>query len=205
MYLGKAYSPATVLTQPINETATTIEVEDTSILPDAPNIAVIGVDENAETIIYSSKSDGILSGVQRGIEGIAKTWEIGEPIGRNWTNKDYDILIANILKLNEEIENNEIAHNATQTQLEEVEANLAVAQEKLNDTKTNLGVVQGQLENTETILGATQEELEKTKEVLNQHKSSEIPHVFTGEDSIKYNWGLRVDAAGNAIFRYEEM
>lgn len=94
MYPGVPYSPSTFLTQPVNATDTTIYVDDISVFPASPNIAVIGVDESAETIIYGSKSGNMLVGVQRGVEGTAKSWEINDEIGRNWTNKDYQSIQA---------------------------------------------------------------------------------------------------------------
>ena len=53
MYPGEPYSPPTRLALSISATATEIEVEDASVLPEAPNIAIIGVDEGAETFLYT--------------------------------------------------------------------------------------------------------------------------------------------------------
>lgn len=107
MYQGIANSPPTILTQPINETASTIYVERTSgIFPTAPNRAVIGMDaETAETIFYASMTEDSLRGCVRGFEGtVAKSWDAEEVIRRNWTNGDYAALRKNIENLNSETE-----------------------------------------------------------------------------------------------------
>ena len=67
MYEGMPYSPPTVLLQPISATSTDIEVENISVFPPAPNIAVIGVDEFAETVIYQSMWGNTLGNVIRGV------------------------------------------------------------------------------------------------------------------------------------------
>lgn len=102
MYKGIAFSPFTSLSRTVGTSDTIIYVEDEAVFPDAPNIATIGSDEQSETIIYSNKAEGQLSGCTRAVEGTAKEWQTGEIIGRNFTNKDYDTLISNILKLNKD-------------------------------------------------------------------------------------------------------
>ena len=37
------------------------------------------------------------------------------------------------------------------------------------------------------------------------HETAEMPHFFTGEDNMMYNWGFRVDADGSLIFMYNEV
>ncbi len=117
MYYGVTNSPATIIVKPINETETTIVVENIDVLPDGPNIAVIGIDENAETIIYSGKSGNMLTGVQRGVEGVAKSWNVDEEIRRNFTNKDYRTLIENINKINLQLENMESSMSSNNEEL----------------------------------------------------------------------------------------
>lgn len=96
MYPGQPNSPRTTLAQAIDATQTTIEVTDGTKLPDAPNIAVIGTDENAETILYESKEGNILSNVTRAFQGTARSWPAGSPIARNFTAYDYDALRQNL-------------------------------------------------------------------------------------------------------------
>lgn len=99
LYPGTPFSPQATITNSIGEADTIIEVSDVSAFPPAPNLATIGTDEGGETIRYSAKTGTALSGCQRGVEGTAKVWRAGEVIGRNFTAKDHNDLIANILKV----------------------------------------------------------------------------------------------------------
>jgi len=96
MYAGKVNSPATILDGAIDNTVTTINVIDGSVLPTAPNIAVIGVAEDAETILYVGKTANQLTSVTRGYQGTAKAWDSGATIARMFTEYDYASLKANI-------------------------------------------------------------------------------------------------------------
>lgn len=96
MYPGKVNSPATTLDGGINDTVETINVVDGSVLPNSPNIAVIGTGEDAETILYNTKVNNILSNVTRGFQGVAKAWNSGEAIARLFTEYDYKSLKDNI-------------------------------------------------------------------------------------------------------------
>jgi hypothetical protein len=96
MYSGIANSPQTELSAPITDTDVTISLVDASVLLAAPNLATIGTDETAETILYTGKSGNNLTGVTRGIEGAAKGWSIGVKIARNFTNSDYEAVRGNI-------------------------------------------------------------------------------------------------------------
>ena len=80
LYPPMAKSPVTYLAEPINESATTIIVDDISKLPDPPNIATIGDREDSETIRYGGKMGNSLTSVTRGFEGDAKEWSAGTPI-----------------------------------------------------------------------------------------------------------------------------
>lgn len=93
MYKGKAFSPLTVLTKPINSLETSIEVEDSSLLPPAPNYATIG---DSETIKYGAVAGNILTDCIRGVEGEAAAHEINEKISRLFTALDYDTLLENV-------------------------------------------------------------------------------------------------------------
>lgn len=100
MYDGVVNSPETYLTQNLAADATIIYVADSSVFGSLPNLAVIGTDQNAETILIKSKrSDGGLE-VQRALEGPAKRWEKTTAIARNFTNYDHKILKENIKLLN---------------------------------------------------------------------------------------------------------
>ncbi len=99
MYAGKVNSPATELDGAINDSITTINVVDGGDLPDAPNIAVIGTGEDAETILYGAKNANELSSVTRGFEGTAKAWDSGTSIARLFTAYDYNTLKSNITDL----------------------------------------------------------------------------------------------------------
>lgn len=96
MYEGKVNSPATTLDGGINNVVTTINIIDDSVLPSAPNIAVIGTGEDAETILYSTKVGNQLSNVTRGFQGVAKAWDNGEAIARLFTEYDYGALKGNV-------------------------------------------------------------------------------------------------------------
>jgi len=97
MYPGIVNSPSTTLSNDITNSQTTITVTDPSKFPSAPNEATIGTGEDAETITYTGISGNDLTGVTRGFEGTAKAWVGGNSIGRNFTNYDYETLVANIL------------------------------------------------------------------------------------------------------------
>lgn len=99
MYRGIEFSPTVMLTANISATDTVIPVSDVSAFPDAPNIATIGTDIGAETIIYANISEGALTGCTRGIEGTAKEWSADEIISRNFTAKDHNDIIKNIEEL----------------------------------------------------------------------------------------------------------
>lgn len=97
MFPAVANSPATELSAAITDIQTTITLLDASKLPDAPNIATIGVDETAETVRYEGKSGNTLTGVTRGFSGtVAKAWGIGVGVARYFTAYDADALRENV-------------------------------------------------------------------------------------------------------------
>ena len=96
MYPGMPNSPQTELAQAIDDQTTTIPLVDASKLPPAPNLATIGVGEDAETILYTGKSGNNLTGVTRGFQGAAKAWVQGTKVARNFTAYDYDALRENL-------------------------------------------------------------------------------------------------------------
>ena len=99
MYSNVPFSKDTTIVEQVNAAAVTIEVVDGTVFPDAPNYAVIGTDENAETIYYGAIAGNILSGIIRGVEGLARTWTAGEVISRNFTNRDLEAITNNIRDL----------------------------------------------------------------------------------------------------------
>jgi hypothetical protein len=101
MYPGIPYSPETELTEPVGAAASTIRLADSSVLPPAPNIAVLGSSEEAETIFYGVAAGNELQNVQRGIQenGQGKEWAAGTKIARYFTEKDHTTLIDNITAL----------------------------------------------------------------------------------------------------------
>ncbi len=99
MYKGKVNSPATQLAEAIDLQAKNIKVDDASVLPAGPNLAVIGTDGNAETIKYESINNNILVGCTRGFQGEIRVWEKDTPIARNFTEYDLDVLQENINEL----------------------------------------------------------------------------------------------------------
>lgn len=96
MYPAKVNSPPTTLDGAIDDIVTTISVVDASVLPDAPNLATIGIGDNAETILYTGKNVNDLTGVTRGFQGTAKEWGTGTRIWRVFTAYDHDTFKANI-------------------------------------------------------------------------------------------------------------
>ncbi len=100
MYPAKNNSPKTSLSAAATASSTSITVSDASVFPDAPNLAVIGTEVDAEIIKYTSKSGNKLSGVTRGINGTtAKAWPVGTNIARNFTAYDHELFRNNILDL----------------------------------------------------------------------------------------------------------
>ena len=102
MYQPVAYSQVTAISAAIGAGDTTITVDDGALLGDAPNIAVIGTSASvSETIVYGAKYGNILSNVQRGVQGLAKSWSVGETIARNFTALDQSNIQDNINALND--------------------------------------------------------------------------------------------------------
>lgn len=100
MYAGKTNSPKTALANDISANDNSIMLTDSSVLPDAPNLAVIGTTSDAEVIVYSGMSGNRLTGVLRGQGGtVAKAWVKDTAVARNFTIIDYDNVCANIRDL----------------------------------------------------------------------------------------------------------
>ena len=96
MYKGVVNSPETTITNDISNTDTLIYVLDDSRVPDdLPNLMTIGTGTNAETIKVISKVGSAIT-VVRGFQGVAKAWNTGSIIARNFTEYDYEALRENL-------------------------------------------------------------------------------------------------------------
>lgn len=105
MYPAKAGSPKTQLTAELSAVATSMTVSDASVLPAAPNLAVLGDDSDAEVISYTGKSGNTITGLVRGLGGTtASVWPDGTDVARNYTSFDHDRFIENI----EDLETNKL-------------------------------------------------------------------------------------------------
>lgn len=96
MYPAIPNSPVTELASAIDATQTTIPLVNATVLPDAPNLATIGIGETAETILYTGKSGNDLTGVTRGFQGSASAWGAGQKVARYFTAYDHDAFRLNI-------------------------------------------------------------------------------------------------------------
>ena len=99
MYQAIVNSPSSGLVSSINIGDSTIELEDSSVLPDAPNILTIGEGDDAETCIYDNITGDVVNILMRGFQGTAKSWDAGTPVSRNFTAYDYDTLRQNLNSL----------------------------------------------------------------------------------------------------------
>lgn len=95
MYPAAVNSKVTVTLGVLNADSTIIEVLDGSVLPDAPNLLVLGSDQTAETVKLTAKEGNTLT-VERGIQGNAIAWPAGTQVARNFTAKDWDDLVTNL-------------------------------------------------------------------------------------------------------------
>lgn len=100
MYPALNNSPRTVLTAAIEAADTSITVADATALATAPNLAVLGIDTDAEIISYTDITGNVLSGVVRGVNGtIPGSWPVDTIVARNWTAYDAEAFRLNILDL----------------------------------------------------------------------------------------------------------
>ena len=137
MYPGMVNSPETTITNNISESDTIIYVLDSARVPELPNLMTLGTGTNAETVLVTAINDKALT-VQRGFQGIAKSWPAGTVIARNFTEYDYGALKNNIEDLDASKETPagaqakaEAAAGAVQTELD---AHLA---DKVTDATKN--------------------------------------------------------------------
>ena len=84
MYPAKLGSPQTILAAALAADAGSMIVNDASALPAAPNIVIIGSDENCEIISYTGISGNTVTGLSRGLgDSTAKAWAQGVTVARN--------------------------------------------------------------------------------------------------------------------------
>jgi hypothetical protein len=98
-YPAKINSPQTETVSAIDTAATTITVVDISAFPTAPNLATLGIDSSAETILYTGVSGDDLTGCTRGFQGDISAWSAGTKIARYFTAYDHDTANENITTL----------------------------------------------------------------------------------------------------------
>lgn len=89
----------TTLAVPINSADTSLQVANGSVLPTPPTVLTLGVDEDAELVLVSSRTGNFLT-VTRGYNGTtAKAWDAGEWIYRAITAQDIQALQDNVQEL----------------------------------------------------------------------------------------------------------
>ena len=105
MYPAMPGSPKTELAADLSASATSMTLADATVLPTAPNLAVIGDDSSAEVVSYTSITGNVVGGLIRGLGGTtASVWSTGTSVARNYTSFDHDRFIENI----EDLENTKI-------------------------------------------------------------------------------------------------
>ena len=94
MYAPQNNGPHTVISAAINSADTTILVDDAGVLPEAPNVLTLGLDEDAELVLLLSRAGNILT-VERGFNGTAaKSWDIGHWVYRAITAQGFFTIVA---------------------------------------------------------------------------------------------------------------
>jgi len=107
IFPAKVNSPPTKLTYGINDTDTTVYVDELNVFPDAPNEATIGKGILAETVKYTYKSASSGAGyltIERAFQGIAASWPAGTEIARKYTAYDYDAMCNNLTEHNHKLD-----------------------------------------------------------------------------------------------------
>jgi hypothetical protein len=96
-YPAKINSVQTTTVSAITTAETTISVTDVSVFPTAPNLATIGVNSAAETILYTGLTADALTGVTRGFQGTSASWAAGSSIARYYTAYDHDAVNQSVV------------------------------------------------------------------------------------------------------------
>ena len=96
-------SPETIITNNINAEDTIIYVLDETKVPEElPNLMTLGTGTSAETVkVLEVSGNGKILTVERGFQGVARSWSAGTVIARNFTEYDYNALMENINTLRE--------------------------------------------------------------------------------------------------------
>ena len=98
LYPAAVNSKVTVTLGVMNADSTIVEVLDGSVLPEAPNLLVLGTDQTAETVRMTAKEGNKLT-IERAVQGEAIAWPAGTQVARNFTAKDWNDMIANIANI----------------------------------------------------------------------------------------------------------
>ena len=102
MYPAMPGSPKTTLAADLTAAATSMTLSDASVLPAAPNLAVIGDDETAEVVSYTAINGNTVSGLVRALGGTtASAWTTGASVARNFTSFDHNRFKENIEDLSQ--------------------------------------------------------------------------------------------------------
>lgn len=100
MYAAQANSPGTETASALDATATSVLVQDASVLPAVPFLLTLGYDKNeSETVVVTARNDNTLT-IIRGVDGPASIWVIGTKCARILTAKDINDMQDNIQTLN---------------------------------------------------------------------------------------------------------
>lgn len=102
MYEAQANSPSTYTSGALTESQESVVVDDASVLPQAPNLLVLGGDKPyAETVLLLSVDTARNTiNIRRGIEGEAFAWPAGTMVARLLTAKEINDISENIRTLN---------------------------------------------------------------------------------------------------------
>lgn len=99
MYTATINSPSTELAIGIDNITTIIEINDSTAIPDFPNLLTIGYDTiDPETVRLINKWDNFIE-VERAFQGTAKTWDANTKIARVYTAYDHNSFRSNIIEL----------------------------------------------------------------------------------------------------------
>jgi len=106
MYRGMVNSPETTITNDINAEDTIIYVLDETKVPEElPNLMTLGTGTSAETVKVLEVNGNALT-VERGFQGVARSWNSGTVIARNFTEYDYNALVENVKTLKTKTDTN---------------------------------------------------------------------------------------------------
>ena len=181
MYPGVVNSPETTITNNISESDTIIYVLDPARVPEPPNLMTLGTGTNAETIKVTEINGNAIT-VERGFQGIAKSWPAGTVIARNFTEYDYDALKTNI----EDLEANKETPAGAQAKADAAEAD-AKAYTDAHELK------------------AAPHSGHALASDLEAHLADDMPHRATDPSTGKvYRWGLAIQNGEWGII-YEEV